>query len=151
MYEWTAAQMLKLLKVPPPPQDPFGEEQSTRIFRASPNYFRYRFYLWLLRLAFTFLGMLVILIIDGVVLQKILAEGNAFGAILSIVISVIVVGGFACHALLSYVMMRLDYEMRWYKVTDRSLLIREGVMSVREMTMTFANIQNIAVSHRAFR
>jgi membrane protein YdbS with pleckstrin-like domain len=40
---------------------------------------------------------------------------------------------------------RLDYEMRWYIVTDRSLRIREGIMRVREMTLTFANVQNITV------
>ncbi len=31
-------------------------------------------------------------------------------------------------------------------VTDRSLRIREGVWQMREMTMTFANIQNLSVS-----
>ena len=36
--------------------------------------------------------------------------------------------------------------MRWYKISDRSLRIREGVVFVREMTMTFANIQNISIS-----
>ena len=36
--------------------------------------------------------------------------------------------------------------MRWYKVSDRSLRIREGVVNVKEMTMTFANIQNISIN-----
>jgi hypothetical protein len=36
--------------------------------------------------------------------------------------------------------------MRWYKISDRSLRISDGVVFVREMTMTFANIQNISVS-----
>ncbi|HVQ35866.1 MAG TPA: PH domain-containing protein [Candidatus Bathyarchaeia archaeon] len=40
---------------------------------------------------------------------------------------------------------RLEYEMRWYIVTDRSLRIREGILGVREMTLTFANVQNISV------
>jgi hypothetical protein len=35
--------------------------------------------------------------------------------------------------------------MRWYIVTDRSLRIRYGLLHVREMTMTFANIQQITV------
>src|SRR6185295_13129153 len=39
-----------------------------------------------------------------------------------------------------------DFEKRWYVVTNRSLRVREGVLSVREMTVTFANIQNISVS-----
>jgi uncharacterized membrane protein YdbT with pleckstrin-like domain len=44
-----------------------------------------------------------------------------------------------------YTVARLDYEMRWYVVTDRSLLIRQGVWIVREITLTFANAQNVHV------
>jgi len=42
--------------------------------------------------------------------------------------------------------LRLEFEKRWYVVTDRSLRIREGVITVREMTVNFANIQNISIS-----
>jgi uncharacterized membrane protein YdbT with pleckstrin-like domain len=45
----------------------------------------------------------------------------------------------------TYMLVRVDYEMRWYIVTDRSLRIRTGVWSVRESTLTFANIQQISV------
>jgi membrane protein YdbS with pleckstrin-like domain len=47
---------------------------------------------------------------------------------------------------LTYALMRLDYELRWYVVTDRSLRLRTGIWRVREMTMSFANLQQIAVS-----
>ncbi len=46
----------------------------------------------------------------------------------------------------TYAARRLDYEMRWYVVTDRSLRLRSGVWSVREMTMSFANLQQITVA-----
>ncbi len=46
----------------------------------------------------------------------------------------------------TYALMRLDYEQRWYVVTDRSLRLRTGIWRVREMTMSFANLQQIAVS-----
>jgi len=39
----------------------------------------------------------------------------------------------------------LDFELRWYIVTDRCLRIREGIVNVKEKTMTFANIQNLTV------
>jgi uncharacterized membrane protein YdbT with pleckstrin-like domain len=42
--------------------------------------------------------------------------------------------------------IRLKYEKRWYIITDRSLRVREGVIGVQEMTITFANIQNISIS-----
>lgn len=47
---------------------------------------------------------------------------------------------------ITYLVLRLDYEQRWYLVTDRSLRLRSGVWSVRELTMSFANLQQITVS-----
>ncbi len=46
---------------------------------------------------------------------------------------------------LSFLMVRLDYRYRWYMTTDTSLRIREGITTVRERTMTFANIQNLSL------
>jgi hypothetical protein len=47
---------------------------------------------------------------------------------------------------ITYAMARLDYELRWYIVTDRSLRIRAGLASVLESTMSFANVQQVVVS-----
>ncbi len=49
--------------------------------------------------------------------------------------------------IVSLALVRLNFEKRWYIVTDRSLRVREGILNVREMTVTFANIQNISISH----
>jgi hypothetical protein len=46
----------------------------------------------------------------------------------------------------TYSIRRLDYEMRWYMVTDRSLRIRHGTWKISESTMSFANIQQVVVS-----
>ncbi|MBI2686300.1 MAG: PH domain-containing protein [Acidobacteria bacterium] len=46
----------------------------------------------------------------------------------------------------SFFLQRLDYEMRWYIVTDRSLRIRDGIWNVEELTMTFANIQDLRIT-----
>jgi hypothetical protein len=46
----------------------------------------------------------------------------------------------------TYAMARLDFELRWYIVTDRSLRIRAGLASVQESTMSFANLQQVAVT-----
>lgn len=47
---------------------------------------------------------------------------------------------------ITYAIARLDYELRWYIVTDRSLRIRSGLASVQESTMSFANIQQVVLS-----
>jgi uncharacterized membrane protein YdbT with pleckstrin-like domain len=52
----------------------------------------------------------------------------------------------ASKAAVFYVTTRLNYDMRWYVITDRSLLIREGIWIVREITLTFANAQNVRIA-----
>jgi len=59
------------------------------------------------------------------------------------------IGGIILYVLqlpLTFLLARLDYELRWYMVTDRSLRIRHGLWKVNESTMSFANIQQVVVS-----
>ena len=46
----------------------------------------------------------------------------------------------------TYLLARMDFELRWYMVTDRSLRIRHGVWNIAESTMSFANVQQVVVS-----
>jgi uncharacterized membrane protein YdbT with pleckstrin-like domain len=46
----------------------------------------------------------------------------------------------------TFLALKWNYELRWYIVTDCSLRIRRGVWNVEELTMTFANIQEIRVT-----
>ncbi len=143
MYELAKRWLLDFLEVPPEPEDPLGTGESLLVFRAAPNYLRYKLILWAIRSPFFLslgLGLAAGLTFfaprldDPIVTPLLLVVGPAL-ALLSVV-----------WLLLSYMMVRLDYELRWYKVTDKSLRIREGVSHVREMTMTFANIQNISIT-----
>jgi uncharacterized membrane protein YdbT with pleckstrin-like domain len=72
-------------------------------------------------------------------------RGNHWGLLL-LAISFLILGGFIVVRLFALAIVRLDFEKRWYIVTDRSLRIREGIINVREMTVNFANIQNISIS-----
>ncbi len=65
---------------------------------------------------------------------------------LFVVLEVLAILFFFVQAVFTYVVLRLDYEQRWYVVTDRSLRIRSGVWSVWEMTMSFANLQQVVVT-----
>ncbi|MBN1515084.1 PH domain-containing protein [Candidatus Sumerlaeota bacterium] len=142
MYNLFKTWILHILKVPPEPEDPAGAENSLRVFRAAPNYYKYKVYIWLIRSAFAalFYGILLVILLVAIF-------STPMGINLLVAIAELGLLCFAvAHIFVDYVILRLDYEMRWYKVTDRSLRIREGVLMVREMTMTFANIQNIAIS-----
>lgn len=45
----------------------------------------------------------------------------------------------------TFAAVRLDFEMHWYIVTDRSLRIRTGLLRLQESTMSFANLQQVEV------
>jgi membrane protein YdbS with pleckstrin-like domain len=141
MYEALKDRLLWLLKVPPEPLDPVGDAGTLRVFRASPGYLRYITAGWLL----TQLGILVGLLAADIPLA-ILGTSSTLAGVAVALITVGALVAFALQLALSYFTLRLNYELRWYKVTDRSLRIRSGVWNVSEMTMTFDNIQNITVS-----
>jgi len=55
------------------------------------------------------------------------------------------VGGYLLQLPFTLMFARLDYSCRWYMVTDRSLRIRTGLLTVQESTMSFANLQQVEV------
>ncbi len=52
---------------------------------------------------------------------------------------------FSSSCPLTYAIRRLDVELHWYIVTDRSLRIRTGLVRLQETTMSFANLQQVEV------
>jgi membrane protein YdbS with pleckstrin-like domain len=144
MYEFIKNLVLRILRVPPEPLDPMGDVKSLKVFRASPNFFRYRLYVWIIRNVFS---AFILALGAGIFFAFLLKSKPPSSEIILAVVSLIGVCVIGIgHLIVSFIMLRLDYEMRWYKISDRSLRIREGVVFVREMTMTFANIQNISIS-----
>lgn len=143
MYEFIKQIALKIFKVPPEPDDPMGDVESLVVFRASPNFFKYKLIVWVIQ---SIIGGIVYIAIAGGLLAGILPGLKGILFFIVIIGIFLFVFIYLCQLFISYVIMRLDYEMRWYKVSDRSLRIREGILFVREMTLTFANIQNISIS-----
>jgi membrane protein YdbS with pleckstrin-like domain len=63
-------------------------------------------------------------------------------------IVVLEVGGilfFIVQMLVTYAIVRLEFEQHWYIVTDRSLRIRTGILRLQESTMSFANVQQVEI------
>ena len=131
----------RLLRIPPEPGPPPGDEASARIFRAAPNYYRYLLVKWAV---LTCVAMMLAL--GLVAVPAALAVEGLKWALIWLVVHGLLLAVLMLERLFRLAILRLDYEKRWYVVTDRSLRIREGVVSVREMTVTFANIQNISIS-----
>jgi membrane protein YdbS with pleckstrin-like domain len=126
-----------VLRVPPEPQQPPGHVQRT--FRASRNFLRYKLVKW----GGKQFGTMVGLVVAGFIVIP-----NIGPEILATVLRLLEVIGWALFLAsipFSLAVVLLDFEMRWYMMTDRSLRIREGIFIVREKTMTFANIQKTTV------
>lgn len=132
----------RVLKVPRQPEPPMGSPGSVRIFNAAPGYFHYRLVLWVFKQTGTVVGLVVGL--------TFLSSGVEFGNFpmsreLAMGIELFGVGLFLLQIPISFLVVRLDYRYRWYMTTDTSLRIREGITTMRERTMTYANIQNLSL------
>jgi membrane protein YdbS with pleckstrin-like domain len=135
MYESLRDVLLELFQAPKePPEPPAGRHESVQVFRASPSYLSYQYLFFLL-------GMLVLgfvfLIAIVIVLEQQLSIGIIAGVALLLLWLLILIGG--------YFIIRLEYDMRYYIITDRSLRVRKGVLTILEQTMTFMNIQNLQI------
>jgi len=148
MPEALNAQLLRWARVPPEPHVPEGSRDSVRVFRAGQNYYK----LLLVKAALGYLGPLVALIVSTAAAAAPSIAPAAAPSIAPAVRTVWVTLEMLAWAVLlasmvvTFLIVRLNYEMRWYIVTDRSLRIRSGIIAVKEITMTFANIQDIRVT-----
>ena len=136
----------RLLRIPHDPAPPPGDEAATRIFHAAPNFYKYLLLLWGLKTAGVLLVTCVPLGVPLVVAAVTLSsQGKPAGWLLLLIPALVLAVGIVARVF-ALAVLRLDFEKRWYVITDRSLRIREGVMSVSEMTVNFANVQNLSVS-----
>ena len=143
MYNLFREQCEKWLRIPPEPEAPPGDERSARVFRAAPKFLNYLRVMWGIKNGVALLAVMIPLTVMSIVLAT-NRESTAAGVVAGV--EFVALGIVICQALISLALVQLDFEKRWYLVTDRSLRIREGVGTVREITFTFANIQNLSVT-----
>lgn len=141
MLDTLRALVLRILRVPPEPAVPQGA-RVIRVFRAAPNYYRYRLMLWVGAQIGALGGL-----IGGLVfisnLQRTVDQPTI--VLLLYAAEALAWAGYIVQLPMSLAALRLDFDMRWYILMDRSLRIRQGVFSIQEKTMTFANIQQISI------
>lgn len=133
--------VIRTLRIPPKPEPPPGDASVVEVFRAAPNFYRYRIFEWFAGQIGALLSLLVALSIAARIAQEV----PSFVATLITIAEVLGIAGFVLQIPFTFAMLKLDYEFRWYMISDRALRIREGVLTVDEKTMTFANIQNLSV------
>ena len=128
--------LLGWLRVPPEPAPPEGAPGSLLLFRAGRNYWTWRLLCW----AGAQAALLLLILLP--LLALLLRRPHPLLAGLTTLLLLL----YPLQALFTFFAQRLDYRLRWYIVTDRSLRIRTGLWSVVETTMTFANIQDLRIT-----
>ena len=132
--------ILQLLKVPPEPSPPPGAPPT--VFRAADNYFMIlvlravvgQFFLMLIPV-----GVTVFLVVGG---GSRLPDG--LSALASSIVAVVWLF-YVAQLIFHLAIIRLDFELRWYMLSDRAIRVREGIVTIREKTIALANIQNLEV------
>jgi membrane protein YdbS with pleckstrin-like domain len=158
----------RLLKLSERPQPPPGAGPSLHVFHASRRYFRLRASFWALRQAAATVGILFSLVLLATVKRVAVMTSHNRGLEMAArdvfashwpqvragavaiwgwveAFEVLAVAVFLVGAALSWALLELDWEARWYMVSDESLRIREGLLRTHERTMTVANIQNLTI------
>jgi Predicted membrane protein len=133
--------VLRIMRVPADPEPPPGSPPRT--FRAAPHYFALRLLGWCV-------AQLVLVLIPISLHAAIFVvhrDPSAPPLVLTGlgVLAAVAWAAFTLQLLLGWAVLRLDYELRWYMVSDRAIRIREGISIVKEKTMSLANIQNISI------
>lgn len=156
--------LISWLAISERPDPPPGSGVSLSTFRASRRYLYYGVLAWVPKQVAAFIGLLFSLVFLGAFNQDFLrAEGwmrfmerlesLRFG-ILGVDANVrmlftffegLAVLTFVAQLLFTGLLLKLSWELRWYMVGERALRIREGLWSLREQTMTIANIQTMIV------
>ena len=134
--------LLDVLKVPEAPQPPDGSPDSIRVFRAGRNYYLRSIIVWAL-------GALVAGVAAASVSMPLVVairRAPQWGEIAAVAVLVLMWTAYFAIAVVTLVTRRLNYGLRWYIVTDRSLRIRSGIFAMSELTMTYSNVQEIRIS-----
>ena len=134
--------VLRFLAVPPAPEVPQGSAGSVRVFRAGDRYYAWLVFQWAAASAAIFMGLLAASVGPAVTA----GTGPAWERALLIGALVLAWSVYGLGLIVTFLARRINFRMRWYIVTDRSLRIRSGVFAVKELTMTYRNIQEIRVT-----
>jgi uncharacterized membrane protein YdbT with pleckstrin-like domain len=104
------------------------------VFRASPRWLAYRMLLY-------WIGATVAAAALALACVATLAAGRPFATMVVVLVALVV----AAALLVGWFCVRIEYDLRTYIVTDRSMRVREGAWVLKEMTLTYANVQNVQV------
>ena len=110
-----------------PPELPAGEHPE--LFHSSPRHRTYLLAAWALKHGVGFMGLAGTWLLAGVGA----AQTQPQDLWVVVLLAALTCGLFSLQAFVGYASIRLDWEMRWYVLTDRSLRIREGIKRAAQL------------------
>ncbi len=142
----------KLLKLPMGnPTIPTGDPASVQTWNPGPKYLRYRLLSYSLTLLPTFAVGVAMLGAPLAVVTGFASEGNLdeFG-LMAIMVALGAVGLVSLRIMIGVLWTGLrtaiEVDMLRYTLTDQALRLQRGVSKLEEVTLSFANIQNVKLS-----
>lgn len=134
--------LLALLGVPEAPEPPEGSPGSIRVFRAGRNYYLWSLIMWALAVLAAGFAVAVLSLPLAVTIRR----APDWARIAAMAALLLMWSAYLGTAVVTLISRRLNYGLRWYIVTDRSLRIRSGIFLVSELTITYSNVQEIRVA-----
>jgi membrane protein YdbS with pleckstrin-like domain len=134
IYRGVWASVVGFFKVPEEPSTLPAAGEPVRSLRPSLGYLRYlKFLFW-------------VALIPGDILPVLgwIAVSIAV-PILGVVLALPFLALMFLPDIFAYVGIHLRYDTTWYVLTDRSLRIRRGILTIHETTISFENVQNVEV------
>lgn len=132
--------VLDAMRVPPTPEPPPGSPPL--VFRAAPNFLKLRLFQWALTQLLAVIGLAWAIYFLSWITQSGAPRPVVW---LLRIVEMFGIAAVAFRFVFGWILVHLDYELRWYMLSDRAIRIREGITTVREKTMALANIQNISI------
>lgn len=136
----------RLLRLPEgDPPLPEGDPDSVSVWKPSPGYLRYRLALFVFAGLPALLGFGAFLTAGAV---SVFADGGVPAVVQGVMVAGLLLVGLRILVgiVFGVVKIRLEMEMLRYVLTDQALRLRRGVTSIEEITLSFANIQNVKLS-----
>ena len=135
IYRGVWASVVGFFKVPEEPSTLPAIGEPVRSLRPSPGYLRYlKFLFWVALIPGDVLPVLAWIAVSVAV------------PILGVVLALPFLALMFLPDIVAYVGIHLRYDTTWYVLTDRSLRIRRGILTIHETTISFENVQNVEVA-----
>lgn len=140
VYRGILGFLARVLRVPlTPPSAPPGQSRWVRSFRPAESFLRYLKIQYLL--LFGILGI-VLLPLALLVLVALVRDGMVVGALALGILGLLPA---LTWVLVGYGALQFQYDTTWYVMNDRAIRLRSGIWVLKELTITFDNVQNVKV------